>query len=252
MNMLKTMSGWTVGLLSSFWWLTTSFAQSVPPDSVRHRVILIGDAGRLRGGKNPVVDVVQSRYSFNDPRTTLIYLGDNVYPYGLSDETNPRYNAFVETLRYQVRPGRSDGGAASRPLDGSGTGRQSSANLEPSSPGRVLFIPGNHDWAQGKPDGWDNIRRQGRWLDSLNAPNIRLLPADGCPGPEEILLTDKLVLVILDSQWWLHHHDKPGLESDCADKTEVEVVARLVDIANRHKDKGVIVATHHPFRSYGI
>ena len=222
-------------------------AQSVPADSVRHRVILIGDAGRLRNGKNPVVDAVQSRYSFDDPRTTLIYLGDNVYPHGLSDENSPGYSDFVETLRYQVRPGldgsgRGDGGAASRPLDGSGLSKQS----------KIFFIPGNHDWAQGRPDGWDNIRRQGRWLDSLNAPNIRLLPADGCPGPEEIVLTNKLVLVILDSQWWLHPHDKPGPESDCACKTEDEVTARLVDIAHRHKDKGVIVATHHPFRSYGI
>lgn len=232
MKLPQNISGWVFGLLSSFCWLTTGLAQSVPADSVRHRVILIGDAGRLRDGKNPVVDAVESRYLFNDPRTTLIYLGDNIYPRGLSDENSPGYDSFVETLRYQVRPG----------LDGSGLAR----------PGRVLFIPGNHDWAQGKPDGWDNIRRQGRWLDSLNAPNIQLLPADGCPGPEEILLTDKLVLVILDSQWWLHPHDKPGLESDCACKTEEDVVARLVDIANRHQDKGVIVATHHPFRSYGI
>lgn len=229
-------SGWIVGLLSSFWWLT-GLAQSVPPDSVQHRVILIGDAGRLRGGKNPVVDAVESRYSFANPRTTLVYLGDNVYPHGLSDENSPGYHSYVESLRYQARPG----------LDGSRSGKQSNRN-----PARILFIPGNHDWAQGRPDGWDNIRRQGRWLDSLNVPTIQLLPAGGCPGPEQILLSDKLVLVILDSQWWLHPHDKPGLESDCACKTEADVVARLVDIAHRHKDKGIIVATHHPFRSYGV
>ena len=237
-------------------------AQSVPADSVRHRVILIGDAGRLRGGKNPVVDAVSARYDLNNPRTTLLYLGDNVYPHGLSDENSPGYDSFVETLRYQARPGlarpgRSDGGAASRPLDGSGLARPGLGKQSKGNPAQILFIPGNHDWAQGRPDGWDNIRRQGRWLDSLNAPNIQLLPADGCPGPEEIPLTDKVVLVILDSQWWLHPYDKPGrsadvVTSDCACKTEDEVIARLTDIAYRNKDKGIILATHHPFRSYGI
>ncbi len=218
--------------VSSFYPMMSARAQSVPADSVQHRIILIGDAGRLRNGKNPVVDAVQSRYSFNDPRTTLVYLGDNIYPHGLSDETSPGYDEFARTLRYQANPGLA------RP----GIEKQS----------KIFFIPGNHDWAQGKPEGWDNIRRQGRLLDSLNASNIRLLPTDGCPGPEEIPLTDNLLLVILDTQWWLHPYAKPGPESDCNCKTEDEVTARLVDIAYRNKDKGIIVATHHPFRSYGI
>ena len=227
-------------------------AQTVPADSVRHRIILIGDAGRLRGGKNPVVDAVQSRYSFTDARNTLVYLGDNVYPRGLPGEADPNFQTSVETLQYQVRPGRSAGavdlprlGRPSRsdgPLDTYGVGKL----------GQVLFIPGNHDWAQGRADGWANIQRQGQWLANLNQPNIRMLPAGGCPGPEELLLTDKLVLVILDSQWWLHPYDKPGVESDCACKTEADVVAQLSDIARRHRDKIIVVATHHPFRSYGI
>ena len=30
------------------------------------------------------------------------------------------------------------------------------------------------------------------------------------------------------------------------------MVARLLDIARRNKDKNIVVATHHPFRSYGV
>ncbi|UFH54273.1 hypothetical protein [Spirosoma sp. KNUC1025] len=208
------------------------FAQSQSRDSVVHRLILIGDAGRLYHGKNPVVDAVQSRYDFNDPRNTLLYLGDNVYPHGLEDENHPDYDSLSAILRYQARPG----------LAKPGVGKRS----------RVLFIPGNHDWGKGHPDGWEKIKRQGRFLDSLKAPNIRLLPADGCPGPEEIHLDSKLVLVVIDTQWWLHPYDKPGLDSDCACKNPDEIIARLADIAVRNKDKGIILATHHPFRSYGI
>jgi len=202
-----------------------ALAQTAPPDSVRHRIILIGDAGRLRQQRNPVVDAVTARYDLNNARTTLLYLGDNVYPRGLPDEGSPDYSAQTDVLRYQAQPGKQS---------------------------RILFIPGNHDWGKGKPDGWERIRQQGRWIDSLKAPNIRLLPADGCPGPEEIHLSDRLVLIILDTQWWLHPYDKPGTDADCACKTQDEVLVRLRDIAYRNQGKGLILATHHPFRSYGI
>ncbi|GAB2578545.1 BamA/TamA family outer membrane protein [Spirosoma areae] len=229
MNRMGKTGCWFLGIVGSFCFLTAAPGQSVPADSVRHRVILIGDAGRLFHGKNPVVDAVRARYDFDNPRTTLLYLGDNVYPRGLSDESSPDHDSLAAILRYQAGPG---------------LGKQS----------QVLFIPGNHDWAQGRSDGWERIKQQGQWIDGLNAPNIRLLPADGCPGPEEIHLTNKLVLVIVDSQWWLHTQRKPGESagSDCACRNDDELITRLADIAFRNKDKGIILATHHPFRSYGI
>ncbi len=204
-----------------------TFAQQARPDSVRHRLILIGDAGRLYKGKNPVVDAVRSRYSMDDPQTTLLYLGDNVYPRGLSDSGSPDYDSLTTILRYQAELG-----------------------LHKAS--RVLFIPGNHDWSKDHADGWEKIKRQGEWLDSLHAPNIQLLPKGGCPGPELIKLSNELVLIIIDTQWWLHPNEKPGKESDCACKTQDEVVARLSELVHLNKDKGIILATHQPFRSYGI
>ncbi|GAB3016436.1 BamA/TamA family outer membrane protein [Spirosoma pulveris] len=219
---------WLLGLLGIVSSLTTALGQLVPADSIRHRVVLIGDAGRLRDGTNPVVDAVKARYDFSNSRTTLLYLGDNVYPHGLSDESSPDYASLAAILRYQVSPGL------------------------PPATSRVLLIPGNHDWGKGRPDGWERIVRQGKWIDSLNAPNIKLLPADGCPGPEEIQLSSSLLLVIMDTQWWLHPYAKPGADSDCNCKNQDEVIARLTDIAYRNKGKAIIVATHHPFRSYGI
>lgn len=239
MKIALTSGYWLVWLISSLGGMRAVSAQSVPADSIRHRLILIGDAGRLRQGKNPVVDAVRARYDFSNSRTTLLYLGDNVYPHGLSDENSPDYDSLAAILNYQVRPGLVRPG-------------------ENTQPSQVLFIPGNHDWDKGGPDGWARIKQQGRWLDSLKMPSIRLLPAGGCPGPEEIHLSDKLVLVIIDTQWWLHPYDKPrrstaaGSNSDCACQTEDELITRLTDIAYRNKGKGIVLATHHPFRSYGI
>ena len=56
----------------------------------------------------------------------------------------------------------------------------------------------------------------------------------------------------MDSQWWLHLHDKPGNESDCDFKSEDEVITALREIASSHPDRLLVVATHHPLYSYGV
>lgn len=104
---------------------------------------------------------------------------------------------------------------------------------------------------------WQNrwlgkIKRQQQWIDSLNKENIHFFPKDGCPGPAEISLNDKIVLVIMDSQWWLQQFSKPGIESDCDCKTKDEVTTKLEEIAFRNKDKLIVFATHHPFKSGGV
>jgi len=178
---------------------TKIFAQD---DSVLYRVILIGDAGELKNEKNSVVDAVKKKFDLNNNKTTIVFLGDNIYPTGLPDESDTdAYDKAKNIIRYQAS-----------------LGLQSSAN--------VIFIPGNHDWSRGKPDGLERIQREQRFIDSLNASNIRSLPKDGCPGPEEIVLNDDLVLIVMDSQWWLQQFAKPGIESDCDCKTKDEITQK--------------------------
>jgi hypothetical protein len=200
------------------------FAQE---DSVTYRVILIGDAGELKNEKNSVVDAVRKKFDLNNNKTTVIYLGDNIYPKGMPDEESSDYEESKNIITYQ-------------------------ASLGLQSSTKIIFIPGNHDWDQGNPDGWESIQREQRFIDSLNVSNIQFLPKDGCPGPEEINLNDKLVLIVMDSQWWLHQYNKPGISSDCDCKTKDEVLSRIEEIVYRNRNKIILFATHHPFRSYGI
>ncbi|MFT3911316.1 MAG: BamA/TamA family outer membrane protein [Ferruginibacter sp.] len=56
---------------------------------------------------------------------------------------------------------------------------------------------------------------------------------------------------MMDSEWWIHENEKPGIESDCPFKTKTEVLVQLEDIINRNSKKLVLIAFHHPLRSYG-
>ena len=202
-----------------------SLAQVFAQDSISARIVLIGDAGQLTNGKHPVVDAARRQVKF-DKNTTVIYLGDNLYKIGLPDNSLPNF------------------AIAKAPLD-------SQVLIAKGTDAKVFFIPGNHDWANGGANGYESIKRVETYIEFLGDKNVAVLPNRGCPGPEEVSINDDVTLVILDTQWWLHEEDKPGIESDCETKSEAEIISALDEILAKNSKKLVILATHHPFKTYG-
>ena len=194
-------------------------------DSVQATIVLIGDAGQLTNGRQPVVEAARKKVVM-DKNTTIIYLGDNLYKTGLPDNALPTYDI------------------AKAPLD-------SQILIAGKAPVNVYFIPGNHDWANGGRNGFQSILRVQNYIDVLGNKYVRQLPRNGCPGPVEEKINDNVTLVIVDSQWWLQEFEKPGVESDCPCKTKAEVLTQLEDIFSKNENKFVIFAMHHPIRSYG-
>jgi hypothetical protein len=59
-------------------------------------------------------------------------------------------------------------------------------------------------------------------------------------------------LVLLDTQWWLHHGPKPlDPDSDCPADSEPEVVDSLREALTGAGRRLVVVVAHHPFASGG-
>lgn len=228
MFLVKQHTGWQyIFTACLFIYGLACFSQTLVEPAVTHRFVLIGDAGRLLNGKSIVTDAVAAHVDKLDSATTIIFLGDNIYEKGLSEKDAIYYDQQVEILSKQLLPFESHSA-------------------------KVYMIPGNHDWQKSGPQGWEQIKRQAAWVDSLHKDNIIFLPKGGCPGPEEITINDSLVLVILDTQWWLHPFDKPGIEDDCDCRTEDDVINALKNIAYRNRNKRIIFTSHQPMRSYGI
>ena len=195
-------------------------------DTIQQRIILIGDAGALINGRHPVPVAAKKMVPF-DKKTLVLYLGDNLYKEGLPDDTYIGYNDAKAVLDSQLQ-------------------------IVENTPARLIMIPGNHDWNNGGREGYQAILREQTYVNVLGKENVQFYPQDGCPGPVEVPLSKDVVLVLFDSQWWLHPYDKPQVESDCPYKTESEFLAQLNDIFARNNRKLVILACHHPFRSTGI
>ncbi|RZK52627.1 MAG: hypothetical protein EOO91_19015, partial [Pedobacter sp.] len=197
---------------------------AVAQNDVRYRVILIGDAGEMNTGqgaslKNAAKHVIKGK-------TTTLYLGDNIYPVGMAI---PGYGDLKETskiLQSQFQPMREAGSA-------------------------VYFLPGNHDWDKSGPNGLAKIQAQSDYLASFNDPLLRMVPANGCPDPVAIKLTDKLTVIAYDSEWWLFPYNKSNPAADCDCNTKEEVITRMEDLMEQNRDKIIILASHHPFQSYG-
>ena len=203
---------------------STGYGQS---DPVIQRMFLVGDAGELKDGHHPVCDWLKQHVDWNDSGNVLVYLGDNVYPHGVPADGAADLDMARKILDYQV-------------------------SVVAGKAAKAFFVPGNHDWKQGKVGGWQQVRNEEAYISSLGLPNVDLLPKDGCPGPVAVPLGNKMVLVCMDSQWWLQEKkERPGLESGCDCNDEKSIVNALRDIVSLYPDRLIVLAMHHPFYTHG-
>ncbi len=203
----------------------------VAPVAAAHDVVqtlvLIGDAGEPALKGESVMDALAGELARDPSRTAVLFLGDNLYPSGLGPVGTRERAEQERRLDKQVEVVRASGALG-------------------------IFVPGNHDWAGEKEDGWNAIRREGERIDAVGAPSVEMLPKGGCPGPAVRDVGATLRLVLLDTQWWLHAFAKPrDPDSSCAQDSEAEVLAALNDALQTAGTRHVVVAAHHPLASGG-
>lgn len=190
-----------------------------------HSVFLVGDAGEPF--ENPVLTLLKKELDRAGSNGTVIYLGDNIYPKGMPPKGDKLRADAEKAINGQI---------------------DAIKDFE----GKKFFIPGNHDWAQGRKLGVEWLARQESYVENRLDSQDVWIPSRGCPGPMEINLTDQITLVVVDTQWFLHKGAKPAEGSDCDAISKEELVASFQDVLLRNATKKVIVASHHPMYTYGI
>jgi hypothetical protein len=199
------------------------FAQSSPTYSV----FLIGDAGEPNlNSDNSVLRTLQIQIKETGKNSSVIFLGDNIYPKGLVRINESGRKEAEQALIQQL-------------------------NVLKNYEGKPFIIPGNHDWQQGGKNGWEYVKNQEKFVSDYLQNNDVFYPKEGCPTPHEVSLNQNISLVLLDTQWWLHAWDKPELHSDCEVKTLEDILGMVNDILERNQHKKVLVLGHHPMYSHG-
>jgi hypothetical protein len=202
-------------------------ALATPPAEVTRgqaTLFLLGDGGEDTPARRDVLahlaQNIRSVASEAGGPVTVVFLGDNIYDDGVRAEF---VEEDVEKLRGQIEA----------------LGRFPNV--------RGVFVPGNHDWANGRSaaEGLAAILRQRDGIERLaDGRNVELLPDDGCPGPVSEPLGDVAHLVFFDSEWLLR---EPG--SRCG--TPEAFYRRLRQELEASRDRRVIVMSHHPLVTGG-
>jgi len=189
------------------------------------KVFLIGDAGEP---KNPdkTLNLLAEKTKEASEKDVLIFLGDNLYPKGLPDKEDPERTEMENKLIPQLQ-------------------------IMKAFPGKAFIIPGNHDWAQGRKDGYERALNMEKFIRQYFEGEEVFLPTGGCPGPVEVPIHDKFTIMVINTQYFLHPWDKPGDESECVNKSTIEALQEITEVVRRNKGKHLLIAGHHPMYTYG-
>ncbi len=217
------------------------------PDTLKlkYSVFLIGDGGTPeKDRQEPVLKLLQTQIFYKDttriksytdtgvvnnshPEDMVIFLGDNIYQTGMPEADEPDREEKERRIKEQM-------------------------NVVKDFRGRKIFVPGNHDWNESRTGGLAAINRQEQYIEEyLNSGDV-LMPSNGCGGPVEIQMNGNLVVIALDSEWWLTKHEKSlAPDNGCTTASRLEVIQQVQDIVIRNKGKHIIIAQHHPLFSNG-
>ena len=193
------------------------------------RIILIGDAGEpAEDKKEPVLIALEKNASEIKDSTLIIFLGDNIYLSGLPDTEDSDRKEYERRINDQV-------------------------NVVINSEAKGIFIPGNHDWDRGSDKGWEQIRREGKFLNDKGLEKVSFLPLNGRPGPVVSNFGENIKIIILDSQWWLQDEGTRPEKKDslCNFCKEDEIASALDSIIINSGNNFIVVAAHHPLSTNG-
>ena len=187
---------------------------------------LIGDAGGDKDGGSTyaleafkkVIDTSQTKDDY------AIFLGDNIYEAGLPKKDNAERKEAERRLDIQVE--------AVRNFDG-----------------KVLFIPGNHDWYSG---GVEGVKREEKYIEKALDDDESFQPENGC-AIENIEVSDQIELILIDTQWYLEDwDDNPTINDKCDIKTREAFFLEIENEFKKNAEKTIVVAMHHPMYTNGI
>jgi hypothetical protein len=192
-------------------------------DKVAHTFILVGDAGNgvFKDTINYSSSLVNNLNEV-DNNSTLLFLGDNIYPAGMPAEKNSERDDAVKKLQEQI-------------------------DIASAFKGKTIFIPGNHDWYN---NGNVGLKREQEIIESKLGKKT-FLPQNGCPI-ESLDISNDITLIIVDSHWYITNWDNhPTINENCDIKTRSQFLDEFRSEIKKARGKTTIVAIHHPMYTNG-
>jgi hypothetical protein len=170
---------------------------------IDHRLLLVGDAGEPAVNGEPTLRLLRSRAALMPDRTSVVFLGDNIYERGMPDPIEKEKDtAAGKPGEDKTVPKKSDAEPNESPAESkaeSEAAEKVSEDVEKAADtvadvadvvlpdifesrqeaeryinaqidvvrgtaARAIFVPGNHDWDQFETKGWKRLLNQEDYL----------------------------------------------------------------------------------------
>ncbi len=199
--------------------------KSVTDKKIEKTFFLIGDAGASKIGEtsDALKALKKHTSSLNTKGNYTIFLGDNIYPNGMPKENADSRALAEHNLDVQIE--------AMNDFDG-----------------KTVFIPGNHDWYS---NGLKGLKREEEYIKKALKDKNAFQPDKGCPI-EKIDVSDNVVILALDTQWYITDWDKhPTMNDNCEIKSRNEFILEVEGELKKNSTKTILIAMHHPAYTNG-
>ncbi|MGX9986986.1 metallophosphoesterase [Soonwooa purpurea] len=198
--------------------------QRIKDQDIAHTFYLVGDAGNAdKEHTKKILNQFQQKLDSADANSTLLFLGDNIYPSGLPTKDSKNRKLAEEKLDDQIA-------------------------LMKNFKGQGIFVPGNHDWYS---KGIIGLKEQQDYVIEKTGNKKAFSPKNSCPLETRKIGKD-IALITVDSEWFLADWDKnPGINEKCDIKTREDFFTEFEDQLGKNQNKTIVVAIHHPLIDHG-
>ena len=189
---------------------------------IEHTFYLIGDAGNSSLTKDsPALVFLKEKIKDAPKKSTLLFLGDNVYETGIPKKKSKKYALAKRRIKAQTKVAKK-------------------------FKGDPIFIPGNHDWYHGL----EGLSREEELVKKALGKNS-FFPQNGCPLAK-IDISKNIDLIIVDTHWYLTNWDNhPTINDNCEIKTRAKFFDEFEGLVKKARGKTTIIAMHHPMFTNG-
>ncbi|MFD1063017.1 phosphoesterase [Winogradskyella litorisediminis] len=190
-----------------------------PNKPINHSFYLIGGASTSNDSdNNTVLSDFGEMLKSASTNSTVIFLGDNV---SLDSHKKASKSLLEQSLKSQT-------------------------DILKEFNGDIVFTTGKYDWR----DGLGTLKKQEKIIEKALGKNT-FLPENGCPI-EKINISEDIVLIIVNSTWYITNWDKhPTINDDCDIKTRADFVNEFASEVKKARGKTTLIAMHHPIMNNG-
>lgn len=202
--------------------LSDLIAQSANQDQPEHSLFFFSNLEDIRSDA-PILDQLQTFFEGQTVPYTILYNGDFLDNNGFEKKSHGKESDKIDRL---IQLATDDN--------------------------EVIFIPGDKEWDNSGKKGLKKVKYLEKHLEEILGKGKAILPEKGCPGPELIDINDHLAILLVNTPWFNHPHEKPREENTkCPELNEGGFWVEFDDEIDDAGNKNIVVVGHHPVLSYG-